>query len=300
MDLYLTDEIIGNASLSDTDIATYIALKMRYLKSEKLYNTNGKNIYYFLSGKVCTSNYIADKFNKSILNLESHGLISIVQNHKNEEFEVDLSKFEIVNPKNNYYTIIYDDEVRRIINSGKLYRYKILRYFVYLVSTFMCSTKDKFVPHVSYKPADELATAVNFKDTKTVYRYNKILQDLKLIYVYRAGFFVQFDGAEIKGISNVYGRYKDKDMIIQEGEKYAERYGVKGKSISQLDTAKSTRSASQKFNMWINGKKEYTYDELKDIYTILLDYNKRYEKVDKTKYKDLTVFKDYDFYECIK
>lgn len=263
-----------------------------------MYNVNGKNIYYLLSGKVCTSIFIANNFNKSILNLESHGIISITQNYKNEEFEVDLSRFEIVNPKKNYYTIIHDHEVRKIINSGKKFRHKILRYFVYLASTFMCSSKDKFVPHVSYAPAEKLAMAVNFRDTKTVYRYNQILQDLKLIYIYRAGFFVQFDGAEIKGISNVYGRCKDKQMVIQEGEKYAERYGVKGKSISQLDTAKSTRSASQKFNMWINGKKEYTYDELKDIYTILLDYNKRYEKVDNTKHKDLTVFKDYDFYEC--
>lgn len=274
---------------------------MIYMKSKKLYHVNGSSIYYSLSGNICISQYIINEFNNGIVGLNSKDILIITQNNNNTDFEVDLSKFNISNTKENYYTIVSVDEILKIINSGEKYRFKILRYFLYLVSTFMCSSKDKYVPPISHRSGNQMIIDLGFKNVKTAYRYNEILQNLGLIYVYKAGDFLEVtdknDIRSIKSISNTYGRYKDKDIIIQEGKNYVEGYGVKTKELAEIKKSKSTRSASQKFNLWCNGKKEYSYDELKKIYTTLVEHNKKYDGIKLDAHKDLTIFKEYDFYK---
>ena len=106
----------------------------------------------------------------------------------------------------------------------------------------MCSSKDKYVPPISHRSGNQMIIDLGFKNVKTAYRYNEILQNLGLIYVYKAGDFLEVtdknDIRSIKSISNTYGRYKDKDIIIQEGKNYVESYGVKTKELAEIKKIK--------------------------------------------------------------
>ncbi|MFA5617891.1 MAG: hypothetical protein WDK95_13705 [Syntrophorhabdaceae bacterium] len=290
IEFYLSNHILRDTSLSDLAIATYATLRMIQTKNRKLYYIRGDAIYYYLSGKVTNDLRDIKKFNKALLELDEKKYIKILQNKKDSSFEVDLTALNI---SKEYYTIVYQDEIRKIINSDEKYRFRLLRYFLCLVSTFtrVAEGKNKATPSVSYISASNLRDMCDLKNIKTVYRYNDVLQDLCLIYVERSNDFVKIDNT-VKSIPNTYGRYKDKDIVIKTSEGYTNKYGSKRLSAKN---AHSTRSASHKYMWWLKGK-EYSYDELKEVYLTLVEFNKKYERIDDSRLKDLTVFSEFDFY----
>ena len=260
---------------------------MIQFKNRHEYYITGEAVHCYLTGNLTDDLRDIKIFNNAIMELCESGYITILQNKKNTRFKVDASKLIIENVKEskNYYTIAYQEEIYKIMNSNEKYRFKLLRYFLCLTSTFIQDSGGL----VSYTPANILRDIADIKNIKTVYRYNEILQDLKIIYVHKSKDYIR-EGSEIKTVSNIYGRYKDKDFITGVGDNYSNLYGTK-----RFSNAHSTRSASHKYMWWLKGK-EYSYDELKEVYLTLVEFNKKYERIDNSKLKDLTVFSEYDFY----
>ena len=147
--------------------------------------------------------------------------------------------------------------------------------------------------------------ANRFKITRqTISKYIDKLEELKIIYIYRSNDTIVYDDGKVREISNVYGNQKNKKKIIACGIQHERDYGknsVENIKLVSKSKAKSTRSASAKHNVILGdlaegGKIRYGYDECKDIYETLLEFNKRYS-YDEDRQKDLSIFKDYDFYK---
>lgn len=286
--IYLSKNVLTDTCLSDVAISVYVAIRMIQFKNRYEYYITGEAVYCYLMGDLADDLRKIKIFNNAIMELCESGYITILQNKKNNRFKVDVRNLVIENVKEskNYYTIVYQEEIYKIMNSNERYHFKLLRYFLCLTSTFIQDSGGL----VSYTPANILRDIADIKNIKTVYRYNEILQDLKIIYVHKSKDYIK-EGSEIKTISNVYGRYKDKDFIAGVGDNYSNLYGAK-----RFSNVQSTRSASHKYMWWLKGK-EYSYDELKEVYLTLVEFNKKYERIDNSKIKDLTVFSEYDFYD---
>jgi hypothetical protein len=126
------------------------------------------------------------------------------------------------------------------------------------------------------------------------------LETLGLIHIYRSTDAVVKNGV-IQEIPNTYGDISNKDKVIKIGSDFEENYGENAKKIKSTKKS-SGRSASAKYNIILSdlmttGEIRYEYDVMKDIYVTLVKHNQKYD-YDENLQKDLSIFKNYDFYEC--
>jgi hypothetical protein len=288
--VYLLNNVIKNTNISNYCIAAYIALRMIYKKGQSKYYLNSNIVYFMLSGNICNSRKILENLKQGILDLESIELINILERDKsNSNFIINPINFDIkdVNLKDNYYVTIDYNEITTLVNSDYSNKFKILRYFVYLITTFVKSK------NYGIQTVNNMSNSLNIDDS-TIYKYNDILQKLKLIYIYNSKDIYKDKDGTILGISNTYGRYKDKNIIIKSGQDHESKYGHEYLTKISKISGNKTRSASQRYNAFCNGK-EYSEDKLKEIYTIIKEFNDRQSYDDKK--KDLSVFSKYEFYD---
>lgn len=195
-----------------------------------------------------------------------------------EVIDTDSENYEIkntflVNSKEDNFTIITLDELRKIaeIKVGK--KDTIVNYYLKLLSTINNKTK------VGYWTIEDLAEDISIS-TRTIIDYNEILENAKLIYIKRFNKTKTVSG-KVQRLNNIYGRFADKYAI----EEYAKD------RISNLDrieasnklNANKSKSISKQYNDFVNGK--YTGDV-----SSLYDKCKLYNKANPDKEKDLRVF----------
>jgi hypothetical protein len=209
------------------------------------------------------------------------------------DFILDLSCLYIGDSKSTkeYYTIIDLSEVHKIMQCSNVQVFFMLRYFVYLMFSCYKIKNDSGYTGIGYDSIESMHDFLGYDDN-SIMKYNDLLTDLQLIYIYKSkDAYLDNDGNYIN-ISNTYGRFKDKDTVITAGIEHEQKYGVKyAKTIKEKKRliGNKTRSASQKYNALCCGK-EYSESELKDIYTALKAYNSKQQ--DESKKKNLCIFEE--------
>ena len=298
MNIYLSKKYI-ESNWSDEAVAVYIALRKILRKDDYKCYISFNMIYYVLCGKFKNqkpNRYFMDKIKIGLSELINIGVVSYVDVVSVSEFVLDLSRLEL-DTKNaakteDYFVIVQDTEIHTIMNSNYKQKFKLCRYFVFLVGTFNSKSQ------LNFTSLEYLVSRIKISE-QTIIEYNRILEEKKLIYIYRANMCIRNSSTgEISKITNTYGRYTDKDKVIQAGESHANTYGYDpNEKKTRLRSGKENRSASAKYYAFCKGK-EYDYNTLKSIYLTLEQFNKDLsEKFKSDEYKkDLTVFKDYDFY----
>jgi hypothetical protein len=241
-----------------------------------------------LSGKICSSRRILENINNGINELSNIGMIDIVEIDKDHGFIINASKINIENTNDTkeYYIALNLEDVYKILNFDKIKSFKMLRYYTYLLTTFMQKTS------VGFQTIKTMVESTNIND-KSIMKYNTILQNLELIHVYKAKDILLDDGGDISGIANTYGRYKDKDKVISAGRNHESKYGNNHITKINKSVGNKTRSAAQKYNAFCNGK-EYSEEELEGVYLTLIEFNNRQCYDDKK--KDLSIFSKFKFY----
>lgn len=207
---------------------------------------------------------------KAIEYFEEEQIIKLIK-VENEHYVIE-NNFK-VNTKDTTFIITSLDELKKLadIKIGK--KDTIVNYYLKLLSTINNKTK------VGYWTIQDLAEDVNIS-TSTVKDYNKILEDVELIYIKRFNKTTSING-KVQRLNNIYGRFTDKYAI----DKYAKD------RISNLDrieasnklNANESKSISKQYNDFVNGT--YTGDV-----SSLYDKCKLYNKAKPDKEKDLSVF----------
>lgn len=305
MNVYLGKRIIEDTKLSDDAIITYLALRMICRKDKSNYYISLNMLDYYLHGKISSNRYTIAALKRGIHELINFDFISLIDCVGKNEYVLDLSKiyFDIqhAGQNKNYFVIVSTDEIYTIMNYDTKDNFKLCRYFVYLIGTFYLS-KDKSANNngmIGFMSISIMSDNTNIC-TRSIKSYNAILQDLKLIYVYKSDEILKTSDGEITGFSNTYGRYKDKEIVIKAGKAHEKEYGSKHQAEVKRAikvNGDKMRSYTMKFLNFKKGK-EYPYSELKEIYLALHENNKsliaKYKNHDNL--KDLTSFSDFDFY----
>lgn len=243
------------------------------------------------------------------------GLNELIENdvvYKLDEIQkhyiLDCSNLWIDTEFNNY-TILFFDEVQQIFKAKNTNNFLLLRYFIFLIGT-ISSKITVYLDNGEYKSrvvgnfTIDYLSELSGISVRTIIEYNKILEELKLLYIYRQQDFVIDKENNIKSLSNIYGRACDKDYIIAfatNQQKHHESYRYVNNNTIKVN---NNRRLAQMYQQLIKGGgKKYTEGEIIEIYSYVIAENEKYERMyDKDGYenhldkiRDTTVFEKFDF-----
>lgn len=300
MKIFLNSEIINNKNLNKYDIATYIAIRSIYRSKEKEFYISTDMLAYTLFG--CNIPVRAlGQIKKSIANLAQLELFEIIKTLnqssgsyiiKDKHLNVNATKAATTG---NYFTVIVSDEMRTIMTLPcKNNKFALLRFFVNVIGTFDrgygiykdLDTKTNFVGYMT----QEYIGSLSGINVGVVEDYFSILEDAKLLYVYRHG-KAKYVKEQFKGLANHYGRYDDKEDIIQFALAYEKSIGLN--PTKQSSNANHKRAIMAKYKYLISDPdkylQKYSENELIAIYQYVSKRNKQQEDVEDGDIKDLTV-----------
>lgn len=307
--LLIPKSINESNEYSDYALAVYCLLQELSVPTQlSIQCVTCNQLIYYLTGKVSQQrNKITDYIKSGINELEEKKIII-----KKKEF----SKHYILNCKNLWidtdsesFTKIFFDEVQQIFKINNINNFTLLRYFIFVIGTFNWNIT-VYLSNGEYKNGiignftiDYLAEKVGISQ-KTVIEYNKILEKKKLLYVYRQKDFLIDEENNIKSLSNVYGRYCDREYIetfANNQKEYKQSYRFTKNNQEQTN---NKRKLAQMYQQLLKGGgKNYTEKEIIDIYQYVVSENKKYEQLfEKSGYenyldkeRDINVFKKFDF-----
>lgn len=290
-----------NANDFSTDsVLTYLALRKIMRKGCDEYFVSLGFLSYELSGKQVAHKTITASIISGISELLNGGIIRQVDSglkKKKDSWVMDLSKLYIdTKHSGSYYSIVNSDHILKLVNSDLKEKLTLIKFYCYVMTTVTKTGAKCGVGFTSY-----INMAAEFGSCRqTISKYMTTLEEYRILYVYKSKYALLNGDGGIQEISNTYGDIANKDKIISVGMQYEDLYGSdKNRVVSGKKS--SSRSASVRYgyiqkDVAAGREIRYSYDELKDIYETLLSHNKRYEHEEGVQ-KDLSIFKEYDFYE---
>lgn len=285
--IYISKNILNNEQLSHEAFCLLVVLNGLAYKNNNNYCMSYNSIEYYLFGRRGTSRE-REKVINGIKNLISLEYISIVEKFSSYEAVYDITK-AITNITKEYYISITRDELHKIMNiKTQKDKYRIFRFFVFLLGTFNSKNKSK----VGFLTQEYMCKEFGI-NIDTFREYSKILEENKLIYVVRhAGDFkksTDLNGiTNISGISNTYSRYVDKKLC----EEYAGAVSSNKNHASRKAASDFSRSIKQKYNAMLKGK-EYPVDVVVDIHKYIKELNQKKMDNGSPDLLDMSIFEKY-------
>lgn len=313
MEIFLRKNVVENKNLTNDGLTVYVALKKLMNKEEKEYYISHNMIAFTLFGNTNFNRYFLNHIKYGLQNLIDMELVKVNATIGKNEFVLDLSKlfFEIdnVDETKNYFIKIHSNEVHKIMQSNKD-KFNLLKCFIHTISSIDYGAK--VYVDISYKNVEvgymtqEYLGSLCGLNQVDYYKYSVELENLGVLYIRRSDDFY-LDGDIPKRLANCYGRPSDKNLINLYSTKYSEmKDSVDFKCNKEMTTKKANhkKSLAMKFNEMLKGK-DYTKEEILDIYNYVLAENKKYTALynkheDENyleKIRDVDVFRKYDFIE---
>lgn len=281
--LFLRNDLITGNTLTQDGVLAYIALRILVDESIPLYNRTSSidcvsvnRLAYSLIGEMDYEKALTDAFVRGIAELAGGEWISIrkdLSTNKSYEYVLDLEKIWL-DTDNDKFTVVYPNDVYKIMTCNEKMDKKIrmLKYYVALISTFDWALDGK-IGHMSQEYIAEQAD----NSTRTCQRYNDILVEMKMIYVYKSNDKVR-DGDKLKQIKNCYSRYEDKGICEQYASTYENMYGVEHKIVrtqKNKEKADNNRRLAQIYNrIWDGHGDSYDESTIKKVYNYISNKNK--------------------------
>lgn len=230
--------------------------------------------------------------------------IDVIQKH----YILDCSNL-CLNDQKEYFTIITFNEVKKIFEVENINNFLLLKYFTSLMWTISSKItvylengeyKNRVVGNFTIDYLSELSGIA----VRTIIDYNKLLEEIGLIYVYRQNDFVIDKENNIKRLNNIYGRASDIDYIIafaNNQQKHYESYRYVENNLKKTNTK---RRLAQMYQQILKGNdKKYSNAEIISVYEYVVSENEKYERMyEKNHYeeyldkiRDTDVFEKYDF-----
>ena len=257
---------------------------------------------YELAGKQVLHRSITTSLLSGLRHLSDNGFIQHLDANfktKRDNWIINLSKLYIdtkMKTNESYFSIVNSDHILKLINSDLKEKLTLIKFYCYVMTT-ITKTGDK--GGVGFTSYVDMATGFG-SCRQTISKYMTTLEEYRILYIYKSKYALLNGDGGIQEISNTYGDIANKDKIISVGMQYEEMYGGdKNRVVSGKRS--SSRSASVRYSyiqkdVAAGREIRYSYDELNDIYETLLSHNKRYEHENGSQ-KDLSIFREYDFYE---
>ncbi len=267
--IFLNNTVIKDLHLDNYDIAVYVALRSLYDSKMDLQVVTFNMIAYTLFGNRNYTKYTVNHIKSAFDNLKSAKLIKKVDAYSTTEFIIDMGNlhFEQNTEKGIFYTVVTLDEVHRIMNIGtKKDNFAILRYFIILISS-ICHDKGTYgntvgccehTDFVGFMTLDTLADWCGTTKARII-EYNSILEAEKINYIYRHKQNKKDkETGQIMSFSNHYGRYKDKQWIIQFANEYVAAYNLKEtETLVKAEKSKINKRYAAIYNLLVKDFDKY-------------------------------------------
>lgn len=262
MKIYLDKDLVKDL---DTDaLLAYVALRSIYHKGEEELYVSVNMLCYRLYGNVTYTRTFKDSIINGFNNLNARGIIRIKEQINKAEFIIDASGLYF---DDKFFVGIDLEYIRRTCNcSSRVDRGSLVKYLLVMIGT-LCNDPYKFqdvqVRHmkglVGFMPISYIAQESGISE-QTALSYNTILEDAKIIYIYRHGHTYQDLDGKMKTINNNYGLYENKQEILGYASGFAR---MQGYTVQDGD-ANKRRSLAAKYNAMQKGK-HYSEEETQEI-----------------------------------
>lgn len=316
--IYLKNELVTGDTLTPEGVLTYIALRKIMDESAVIRGKDStldcisvNKMAYSLIGTM-------EKYDKSLLDalvrgvyeLVAGNILTIIQSYQNE-WVLDFKNM-YVDTMTDKYTVIIANETKKILTiNGQMKRnISMLKYFVALVSTFDWSASLKCKGNMpdlqgklTHMPQDYIAGQAGIS-VKTCRRYNDILVDCKVIYIYKSNDKIKFDDS-LKQINNCYSRYEDRELCRMYASNYENVMGYQHKIVQtkkNKQQADNNRRLAQIYNRIREGyADEYDKATIKEVYKYVTNRNKSLqEKIDEKHSQNYLSYSDQEWVEKLE
>lgn len=268
------------------EIAVFLILNyLQENKHDELF-VSIDNIGYYLTGRFIdsqTDKNLIRSIKKGFEGLKKEEDIIILNQNRNN-YIVD-GKSCYIDIKKYNFIVVKIEEIQKIFSFFGAYGFNVLRFFVNIIGTINKNSKSWHMTQ------DDMVLNWNFsKNTVNEYLYK--LEELELLYTFRSR--ARRTDKPYHRVGNVYGRYKDKNLIIKEGMEYLSTipyYKTKRYSIDRT-------SIKLRYNHFLNNSPKY--DDIKEVeklYKDCIKYNESFKTNPNNDidYLDLSVFEECGF-----
>lgn len=297
--LFLKKDLVTGFTLTQDGVLAYIALRIIIDENISLYNKTStmdcvsvnRMAYVLMVLQEKYEKVFLDSLQRGIYELQLAGAIKILQDFStrtSNEYLLDFSNMYLDTDKEQFVTIS-PEEIYKILTCNEIMRKKIsmLKYFAALVSTFNWSkSMRKLQGKIGTMSIEYIALQASIS-SRTSIRYNEILSEMKLIYIYKSNDKVR-DGDKLRQIKNCYSRYADKDVCEEYASNYENCYGVQHKIVltqKNKKQADNNRRLAAIYNRICDGYGD-TYDKatIREVRKYVVNKNRVIQKEIDVKY----------------
>lgn len=282
--IWLENDIIRNPQIDDDALIAYIGLRT-ILCNEIRQDYIAYDCIAYAISKQINNRKLISVIKKGINTLTKVSLITCLsESNIGKELQFDRLIFD---SKSKHFTIVYQNEIYKILNSDISCNIAILRYFIITISTLNHS---KQKGHITNNYSNVGNQSIQYRadmagiSKKTAIKYDKWLEDNQLLYIARSDkAVVNSNGAIEKSFCNHYGRCADRQNIDTSLSLYENNWGanIGQKNLRDLHgLSKESKSLIAKMTYILKGK-EYSIDIYKQLITF---YGNRIEN-EKTEIK---------------
>lgn len=290
--LFLNKDLVTGNSLTVDGVLAYTALRIIIDESIPLYNkttsvdcVSVNRLAYALVGDMEYEKVLIDSLVRGLTEMASAEYITIrkdLSTKASYEYVLDLSAMWLDTDKDKFI-IVSPNEVYKIMTCKEVMKKKIsmLKYFMALISTFDWSLDSK-IGHMSQQYIAEQAD----NSTRTCQRYNEILEEMEMIFVYKSNDKVRI-GDKLKQIKNCYSRFEDKRICEMYASNYEDMYGTQHKIVASKKNksqADHNRRLGAIYNQICFGNTDYDEETIKEVYKYIVNKNKALQEDIDAKY----------------
>lgn len=287
MDVFLDSKIISDKKLSSNAVAAYTALRMIQNLNTNKYYINIKLLTFQLTDDITLSRKYVERLTDGLNELITKEYIEVVTNNKEKDYVLDIGKLVIdnhsdCNKDKTFFVVIESDEIHKIMNlDSRLDKFSVLRYFICMLSTVNYNATyydvmgKEYNNFVGFMTNDYIGSLCGVTSYTTYDKYNHLLEDNEIIYIFRHSVMLRDEKGQLKNIPNHYGRYRDKELII--GYSVNRENFELGEDIIDKK-ANESRSLMQKYYCMVKYGTEYPEKETKRIHRYVHYRNQQNEK----------------------
>ena len=306
--IFIPERLITNREFSNYSLAAYCILHTLSQPTQiPIQCITHYQIEFYLTGKISNRRLMSDYIKCGINELIENHIVEKI-NEQQKHYILDCSNLRI-NTNKEHFTIITFGEVQKIFQVENINNFLLLRYFISLMWT-ISSKITVYLPNGEFKNrvvgnfTIDYLSELSGMGVRTIIEYNKILEEIGLIYIYRQNDFVIDKKNNIKRLNNIYGRASDIEYInafANNQQKHYESYRYVENNNKKANTK---RKLAQMYQQILKGNdKKYSNAEIIGVYEYVVSENEKYERMyDKNQYegyldkiRDTDVFEKYDF-----
>lgn len=263
--MLISQEFVRDSKFTNYDIAVWCYAFMEVQAPWKEHTLlSSAQIVDQMKGSIDVPHSYFDEIVKALRHLVESGILCGAEQVGKQYYRVYKDSFKI--PDGHHYFNVEPQDIRAIFQQHSR-PFAVLRYYLLTLSTIDPKTK------YGYCSNETLASFFK-NNTETITHYNKALEDMQLIYVYRGIYS-----------SNTYGRYEDKNIIIAAGNKRSGSRQIKMNSNYK-------RRMAQMYNQLKSNPVKYDKATREEIYNYCSAHNDREQEIVRKNPKYISKFFD--------